>query len=47
MGKKKKRKKATFVNVCAQTHFVYAFTFSVAHFLPLNTMTVQKHNTIS
>lgn len=44
MGKKKKK---NFVNVCAQKPFVYAFILSVAHFLPLNTMTVQKHNTIS
>lgn len=32
--------------MCSET-FVYAFVLNMAHFLPLNTMAVQKHNTIS
>lgn len=44
---KNKQTKKTYVNVCAQKPFVYAFVLSVAHCLPLNTTTVQKHNTIS
>lgn len=40
-------KKKIYVNVCAQKTFVYAFVLDMAHFLPLNTTAVQKHNTIS
>lgn len=42
-----KKKSRVYVNVCAQKPFVYAFILSVVRILSLNTMSVQKHKTIS